>query len=149
MCLWRRWRDTASFQSCCCIAGSSWCLCIYSCDLCSIKQDSCIEYGIVHIEMAPPTYLCWNLVHCKLSCISVRFLPVYVAVHITTCNLVESAMCRICCEDRMVTCWHGLPMYATLKRKPCNFTTNTLKAYLSAQPSCLSAFMISKTHIVA
>jgi len=30
-----------------------------------------------------------------------------------------------------------------------NFTTNTLKAYLSTQPPSLSAFMISKTHIVA
>ena len=32
-------------------------------------------------------------------------------------------------------------------QKPYNFTTNTLKAYLSAQPSSLSAFVISKTHI--
>ena len=31
---------------------------------------------------------------------------------------------------------------------PNNFTTYTLKAYLSTQPSSLSAFMISKTHIV-
>jgi len=30
-----------------------------------------------------------------------------------------------------------------------NVTTNMLKAYLSSQPSSLSAFMISKTHIVA
>ena len=30
---------------------------------------------------------------------------------------------------------------------PNNFTTYTLKAYLSTQPSSLSAFMISKTHI--
>ena len=37
------------------------------------------------------------------------------------------------------------------KQKPYKFTTNTLKAYLnaSAQPSSLSAIMISKTHIVA
>ena len=28
--------------------------------------------------------------------------------------------------------------------KPYNFTTNTLKAYLSAQPSSLSAFMITR-----
>ena len=36
-------------------------------------------------------------------------------------------------------------------QKPYNFTTlmNTLKAYLSAQASSLSAFVISKTHIVA
>ena len=34
------------------------------------------------------------------------------------------------------------------KQKPYNFTTNTLKAYLSAQASSLSAFVISKTHIV-
>ena len=40
-------------------------------------------------------------------------------------------------------------MYAVLKQKPYNFTTNTLKAYLSTQASSLSAFVISKTHIVA
>ena len=38
-------------------------------------------------------------------------------------------------------------MCAILKQKPYNFTTNTLKAYLSAQTSSLSAFVISKTHI--
>ena len=38
-------------------------------------------------------------------------------------------------------------IYAILKQKPYNFTTNTLKAYLSSQASSLSAFMISKTHI--
>ena len=37
-------------------------------------------------------------------------------------------------------------IYAILKQKPYNFTTNTLKAYLSAQASSLSAFVISKTH---
>ena len=36
--------------------------------------------------------------------------------------------------------------YALLKQKPYNFTTNTLKAYLSAQASSLSAFLISKIH---
>ena len=36
-----------------------------------------------------------------------------------------------------------------LKQKPYNFTTNTLKAYLSTQASYLSAFVISKIHIVA
>ena len=35
------------------------------------------------------------------------------------------------------------------KQKPYNFTTNTLKAYLRAQSSPLSAFMISKTHTSA
>ena len=34
-----------------------------------------------------------------------------------------------------------------IKQKPYNFTTNTQKAYLSIQASCLSAFVISKTHI--
>ena len=34
------------------------------------------------------------------------------------------------------------------EQKPYSFTTNTLKAYLSAQPFSLSAFLISKTHIV-
>ena len=34
-----------------------------------------------------------------------------------------------------------------LKQKPYNFTTNTQKAYLSAQASSFSAFLISKTHI--
>ena len=38
-------------------------------------------------------------------------------------------------------------IYAILKQKPYNFTTNTLKAYLSAQASSLSAIVISKTHI--
>ena len=38
-------------------------------------------------------------------------------------------------------------IYAILKQKPYNFTANTLKAYLSAQTSSLSAFVISKTHI--
>ena len=36
---------------------------------------------------------------------------------------------------------------AILKQKPYNFTTNTLKAYLSAQASSLSAFVISNIHI--
>ena len=35
------------------------------------------------------------------------------------------------------------------KEKPYNFTTNTLKAYLSTYSSSLSPFMISKTHISA
>ena len=34
-----------------------------------------------------------------------------------------------------------------LKQKQYNFTTNTLKAYLSVQASFLSAFVISRTHI--
>ena len=38
-------------------------------------------------------------------------------------------------------------IYAILKQKPYNFTTSTLKAYLSAQASSLSDFVISKTHI--
>ena len=37
-------------------------------------------------------------------------------------------------------------IYAIFKQKS---TTNTLKAYLSTQPSYLSAFVISKTHRVA
>ena len=45
--------------------------------------------------------------------------------------------------------WHGCVMHTILKQKWYNFTTNTLKAYLGARPSSLSAFMISKTHIVA
>ena len=40
-------------------------------------------------------------------------------------------------------------VYAILKQNPYNISTNTLKAYLSAKPSSLSAFMISKTHIGA
>ena len=35
-----------------------------------------------------------------------------------------------------------------LKQKPYNFTTNTLKAYLSAQTSSFSAFVIRKTNTV-
>ena len=38
-------------------------------------------------------------------------------------------------------------IYTILKQKPYNFTTNTLKAYLSILASSLSAFVISKTHI--
>ena len=38
-------------------------------------------------------------------------------------------------------------IYAILKQKLYNFTTNMLKANLSAQASSLSAFVISKTHI--
>ena len=38
-------------------------------------------------------------------------------------------------------------IYAILKQKPYNFTTKTLKAFLSTQASSLSAFVISKTHI--
>ena len=37
-------------------------------------------------------------------------------------------------------------MQYILKQKLYNFTTNTLKAYLSVQASSLSAFVISKTH---
>ena len=40
-------------------------------------------------------------------------------------------------------------IYAILKQKLYNFTTNMLKAYLSSQASSLSAFVISKTHMVA
>ena len=43
--------------------------------------------------------------------------------------------------------WCQRAIYAILKQKPYNFTTNTLKAYLSVQASSLSAFVISKTHI--
>ena len=45
--------------------------------------------------------------------------------------------------------WHRCAIYPVLNQKPHNFATNMLKAYLSAQPSSLSTFMISKTHIVA
>ena len=38
-------------------------------------------------------------------------------------------------------------LYAILKQKPYNFTTSTLKAYLSIQAYSLSGFVISKTHI--
>ena len=37
---------------------------------------------------------------------------------------------------------------AILKQKLYNFTTNALKAYLRVQASSLSAYVISKTHIV-
>ena len=42
---------------------------------------------------------------------------------------------------------HRHAIYAVLKQKLYNFTTNTLKAYLSAKVSSLTAFVISKTHI--
>ena len=45
--------------------------------------------------------------------------------------------------------WRRRAIHAILKQKPYNFTTSTLKAYLSTQSSSLSAFMISKTHITA
>ena len=38
-------------------------------------------------------------------------------------------------------------IYAILKQKPYNLTTNTVKAYLSTQSSSLSGFVISKTRI--
>ena len=41
--------------------------------------------------------------------------------------------------------WRRHAIYATLKEKPYNFTTNMLSAYSSS----LSPFMISKTHISA
>ena len=44
--------------------------------------------------------------------------------------------------------WRRCAIYAILKQKPYSFTTNMLKAYLSTQPSSLSAFMINKTHQV-
>ena len=43
--------------------------------------------------------------------------------------------------------WRRRAIYAILKQKPYNFTTNTQKAHLSIQASSLSAFVISKTHI--
>ena len=45
--------------------------------------------------------------------------------------------------------WCRCTIYAILKEKLYNFTTNTLKAYLSAQSFSLSAFMISNNHISA
>ena len=45
--------------------------------------------------------------------------------------------------------WCRRTIYAIIKQKPYNFTTNMLKAYLGAHSSSLSAFIISKTHIVA
>ena len=41
--------------------------------------------------------------------------------------------------------WRRRAIYAILKQKPYNITTNKLKAYLSAQTSSLSTFVISKT----
>ena len=43
--------------------------------------------------------------------------------------------------------WCRGAIYAILKRKLYNFTTNTLKAYLCAQASSFIGFVISKTHI--
>ena len=40
----------------------------------------------------------------------------------------------------------GWRRHAIFKQKPYNLTTNMLKAYLSAQASCLSGFVISNTH---
>ena len=48
--------------------------------------------------------------------------------------------------DCAMSCDTGI--YAILKQKPYNFTSNALKANLSTQASSLSAFLISKTHIV-
>ena len=45
--------------------------------------------------------------------------------------------------------WTCNIFYAILKQKLYNFTINELKAYLNGQTSSLSAFVISKTHIVA
>ena len=45
--------------------------------------------------------------------------------------------------------WRRHTIYAILNQKPYNFSTDTLKTYLSVQASSLSAFMISKTYISA
>ena len=57
-------------------------------------------------------------------------------------NLIRESVDSLC-RDGVDTQY----TYAILKQKPYNFTTNSLKAYLSAQASSLSAFLISKAHI--
>ena len=52
-----------------------------------------------------------------------------------------------CIRELVDSLCRGQRAIYAIKQKPYNFTTNTLKAYLSAQTSSLSAFMISKTHI--
>ena len=56
------------------------------------------------------------------------------------CNIRESV-------DSLCRDGADAAIYVILKQKPYNFTTNMQKAYLSAQASSLSAFLISKTHI--
>ena len=92
------------------------------------------------IEMAPPIFVGTLS---TVSCLAYQFLPVYVTVHITTCLLVESAMCRICCEDRTVTCWHRLTMYATLKRKLHHKCAKQCPAFL------FECFYDQQTHVFA
>ena len=43
--------------------------------------------------------------------------------------------------------WRGCVLYAILKKKSYNFTTSMLKAYFSAHPFSLSAFMINKIYV--
>ena len=73
-----------------------------------------------------------NIFHCKIkdNCASSQLNPWYSPVP-KFC--ISYYICNICNT-------------AILKQKSYNSTTNMLKAYLSNQPSSLSAFMISKTH---
>ena len=77
------------------------------------------------------SYVSW-VYHQNINCISLLVLYISESV---------DSLCRNGVDRPAI--------YAVLKQKPYNLTTNTLKAYLSAQPSSLSAFMISKTYVVA
>ena len=66
-------------------------------------------------------------------------------VHLICYSLTILYPCMCCIRESVDLCRDGA--YAILKQNPYNFTTNTLKAYLRAQTSSLSAFVISKTHI--
>ena len=50
-----------------------------------------------------------------------------------------------CIRESVETLYVG--MVGMFKQKPYNFTTNTLEAYLSAQPSSLSVFMNGSKHV--
>ena len=66
-----------------------------------------------------------------------------------SCQKWQKTLNKICqfWQLNIAQGWRRRSIYAILKQKPYNFTTNTQKAYLSAQASSLSAFVISKTHI--
>ena len=71
-----------------------------------------------------------------------------------SCGAVDTELKTVKPEDVGIECvcvqgWCWCAIYAILKQKPHNFTTNMLKSYLGTQSSSLSAFMISKTYISA
>ena len=90
-----------------------------------------------------------NMSYVTLSCmhIIIKITVVSVATYqLRMANIKREV------ENRETLCRDGVDtqyVFAIIKQKPYNLTTNMLKAYLSTKASSLSAFMISKTHRVA